>query len=121
MNGYFNLGDWLVIIAYLGGIIGLGLPPGAAARRVQSAAQDDDAINASGQFGVGGEASLQGIQQPFAGRQERHQQGERAGQRQNSAAQFVKERVRGQEQEHRAAHQQNHQQTVRGDESPHQF
>ena len=25
MNGYFNLGDWLVIIAYLGGIIGLGV------------------------------------------------------------------------------------------------
>ncbi len=25
MNGYFNLGDWLVIIAYLGGIVGLGM------------------------------------------------------------------------------------------------
>lgn len=25
MNGYFNLGDWVVIIAYLGGIIGLGV------------------------------------------------------------------------------------------------
>lgn len=25
MNDYFNLGDWLVIIAYLGGIIGLGV------------------------------------------------------------------------------------------------
>lgn len=25
MNGYFNLGDWLVIIAYLGGIVGLGV------------------------------------------------------------------------------------------------
>jgi SSS family transporter len=25
MNGYFNVGDWLVIIAYLGGIIGLGV------------------------------------------------------------------------------------------------
>lgn len=25
MNGYFNLGDWVVIIAYLGGIIGLGI------------------------------------------------------------------------------------------------
>ena len=25
MNGYFNLGDWLVIIAYLGGIVGLGI------------------------------------------------------------------------------------------------
>lgn len=25
MNGYFNLGDWLVIILYLGGIVGLGM------------------------------------------------------------------------------------------------
>jgi hypothetical protein len=25
MNGYFNVGDWIVIIAYLGGIIGLGV------------------------------------------------------------------------------------------------
>ena len=25
MNSYFNLGDWLVIVAYLGGIVGLGL------------------------------------------------------------------------------------------------
>ena len=25
MNGYFNLGDWLVIVAYLGGIVGLGM------------------------------------------------------------------------------------------------
>ena len=25
MNGYFNFGDWLVIIVYLGGIIGLGV------------------------------------------------------------------------------------------------
>src|SRR6187551_2649142 len=25
MNGYFNAGDWLVIIVYLGGIIGLGV------------------------------------------------------------------------------------------------
>ncbi len=25
MNAYFNLGDWLVIIAYLGGIVGLGM------------------------------------------------------------------------------------------------
>ncbi len=25
MNGYFNVGDWIVILAYLGGIIGLGV------------------------------------------------------------------------------------------------
>lgn len=25
MNGFFNLGDWIVIVAYLGGIVGLGL------------------------------------------------------------------------------------------------
>jgi solute:Na+ symporter, SSS family len=25
MNGYFNLGDWIVILTYLGGIIGLGV------------------------------------------------------------------------------------------------
>jgi SSS family solute:Na+ symporter len=25
MNGYFNFGDWLVIIVYLGGIVGLGI------------------------------------------------------------------------------------------------
>src|SRR5260221_11476826 len=25
MTGYFSLGDWIVIIAYLGGIIGLGV------------------------------------------------------------------------------------------------
>jgi SSS family solute:Na+ symporter len=25
MNGYFNLGDWIVILVYLGGIVGLGI------------------------------------------------------------------------------------------------
>src|ERR1041384_7847684 len=25
MNGYFNAGDWFIIIAYLGGIVALGL------------------------------------------------------------------------------------------------
>ena len=32
MNGYFSIGDWIVILVYMGGIIGLGVWFGAEAK-----------------------------------------------------------------------------------------